>query len=257
MRLRKLDRYLLVLALFFLLAVLRRGDMPGEEVLPDLFRVAVHRPLLAPVGQALHGEALDAAALRSELEAARREIRILKEQVQRRDELAHYFRELKWEGRPEAVPGWVSAVDADAFTRKLFITVGARDGAREGQAVVEGKALLGIVASVEPHHAVVRRVDDPGFRLEVEIETEKGVERGVARGNGDRGIDVLFIRKADALKPGDPVFTSRYDAEVPPGLLVGWVESVEDLDRDDILEVTVSPAAALGRWAQVEVLRRR
>lgn len=257
MRLRKIDRYLLVLALLFLMAVLLPGDLAGEEVLPDLFRVAVHRPLLAPLAQAVNGRTLEVTALRSELEAARREIRILKEQVQRRDELARYFRELKWEARPEAVPAWVSAVDADAFTRKLFISIGAADGAAPGQPVVEGKALLGLVISVEPHHAVVRRVDDPGFRLEVEIETEKGVERGVAEGNGARGLEVVFVRKADALKPGDPVFTSRYHELVPPGLLVGWVETVDDIDRDAIPEVTVTPAAALGRWAQVEVLRRR
>ena len=257
MRLRKIDRYLLVLALFFLLAVLRRDDMPGEEVLPDLFRVAVHRPVLAPIAQAANGEVLEQTALRSELEAARREIRVLKEQVQRRDELARFFRELKWEGRPEALPGWVISVDSDAFTRKFHLSVGSAEGAKAGQPVVEGKALLGLLVAVEPNTSIARRVDDRGFGLKVGIAPARGVERGVASGNGDGALEGELVRKAQAVKEGDPVFTSRYHGDVPPGLLVGWVESVEDLDRDDILEVTVQPAAALGRWAQVEVLRRR
>jgi cell shape-determining protein MreC len=257
MRFRKLDRYLLVLALLFVLAALRRTGLPGEEMLPDLYRVAVHGPLLAPLAQAASAGELDTVALKSELEVARREITLLKEQLTRRDELARYFGELQWEGRPRAVPGWVCAVDADTFQRNLRISVGVREGVAAGQPVVEGKALLGLVFAVEPHLAFVRRVDDPGFRLEVEVETAKGVDRGVARGLGDRGLEVAFLRRADAIAAGNPVFTSRYHPDVPPGLLVGWVESVKDLDRDDILEVSVTPAAALGRWAQVHVLRRQ
>ena len=47
MRFRKIDRYLLLLAGLFVLAILQGSDLPGEEVLPDVYRAVVHRPLLA------------------------------------------------------------------------------------------------------------------------------------------------------------------------------------------------------------------
>ena len=53
---------------------------------------------------------------------------------------------------------------------------------------------------------------------------------------------------------GAAVFTTAYDARVPAGLLVGRVEQVQDLDRDQVLEVIARPTAAFERPVHVEVL---
>jgi rod shape-determining protein MreC len=256
-RSKKINRYLLLLALLFVLAVLRGGDLPGEEVLPDLYRATVHRPLLAPAAAAASRADLDLVALQSELEVSQRRVRLLEEKLEKIHALQAYFGELAWEAQPEAVPAWVFAVDTDPYRRTFAIDRGERDGIAAGMPVVTGRALLGVVIRTHLRSAVVRRVDDPGFRLEVEIETGKGVLKGVARGDGDKGLDVRFVRRAAALRAGDAAFTSRYHPLVPPGLLVGHVESVDDLDQNGIHEVAVTPASALGRWAQVHVLRKR
>jgi len=255
MRFRKLDRYLLVLAGLFVLAVLRRSDMPGEEMLPDLYRAAIHEPLVAQMAGA-PSDADEVVSLRNELATAKQKIRMLEQQLSNRGELARYFRKLEWEAQPEAIPGWVFSVDTDNFRRNFRIDCGLGAGVGPGLPVVRGHALLGIVFRAASHHAFVRRVDDPAFRLEVEIETEGGVERGVATGDGDRGIDVRFVRQARVVKEGDAVFTTRYHRLIPPGLLVGRVAKVEDMDQNGILEVEVTPAALLGRLAQIEVLKR-
>ena len=256
-RFRKINRYLLLLSALFVLAVLRDTDMPGEEVLPDIYRATLHGPLLAPAAAAAHKDALALVTLKSELQVARREVRQLKEQLERTHQLRDYFKALVWRARPQAVPGWVFGVDTDVYRRNFFIDRGRNDGLEPGMPVVTGTALLGLVIKVDARTATVRRLDDPAFRLEVEIETEQGVVHGVAHGNGDGGLDVRFVRSAEALRPGDSAFTSRYDEKIPPGLFIGLVEKVDDVDQDGVHEVAVTPAAALGRWAQIHVLKKK
>ena len=255
MRFRKIDRYLLLLAGLFALAVLGRTDLPGEEVLPDVYRAIVHQPLLAQASGALSKGDQNLVRLKSELEAAELRIQELEEQLSSRKELGQFLREIEWRRPPEAIPAWVFSVDPDVYRRTFWINKGDSKGIGPGMPVVVGKALLGRVRSTGRRIAVVRRVDDPAFRIEVEIRVKKGVVRAIAVGSGDRGIDVRFLRGVGGIEPGASVFTSSHDEQVPAGLLVGWVEEVTDTDRDTVLEVTVKPAASLGRLSQVEVLK--
>jgi rod shape-determining protein MreC len=254
MRFQRINRYLLLLAGLLLFAVLNRSGVPGEEMLPDAYRATVHKPLLEPLAAASHAGALDAAELAARLAVAEHRVRELTEQLEQTHQLHQYFAQLRWEAAARAVSAWVYAVDADDYRRTFTIDRGETDGVQDGMPVVCGRALLGVVSGVKAHSSIVRRVDDPSFRLEVEIETEAEVVRGVAQGDGDRGLDVRFIAKARALRPGDRAFTSRYHGNIPPGLYVGEVRAIDDLDENGMKEVALTPAAALGRWALVHVL---
>ena len=256
MRFRKIDRYLLLLAGLFVVAVLIPRNLPGEEVLPDVYRATIYRPFLAQAAAAAAKDELELVRLRSELEAARREAAMLKQQIDDLHQLRGYFEKLEWTAPPLALPGWVFSVEADQFRRTFTVDVGTKRGVEAGMPVVIGKALLGIVLSAKAHQAVVRRVDDPRFTIEVEVETEEGSFTGIARGNGDKGLELRFLRRTDALKPGAPVFTSSYHEKIPPGLLVGWVEAMQDPDKDGVVEVTVRPAASMKRLAQIDVVKR-
>jgi len=254
MRFQRINRYLLLLAALFVLAILRRKGLPGEEVLPDAYRATVARPFLQPLAVAAHDGAIDAAELKSRLAVAELRVRELTEQLERAHELERYFAKLRWEAPARAVPAWVFAVETDAYRRTFQIDRGTGSGIDVGMPVVTGFALLGVVIEAKANFATVRRVDDPSFRIEVEIEGEGGVVRGVARGDGDSGVDVRYVPRANSLKTGQKAFTSRYHPLIPPGLYVGEVRSVEDVDEDGLQEVALLPAAALGRLAQVHVL---
>lgn len=256
MRFRRIDRYLLLLAALFALAVLVDRDLPGETLLPDAYEALVHRPLLAGAAGAVHGAEVDVVALKSELKAARRGIEELKEQVRATRELGAYFRTLKWDATPQAIGAWVIMVEPDVFRQRFRINRGARDGLKTGMPVVTGHALLGVVAGVEESKAYVQRVDDPVLRLEVEVRSKDRAIPAVAHG-ADGKLELHLAQTAKGLAPGDDVFTTRYHEYIPPGLLVGTIETVEDLDEDGTLEIQVTPAAALGRWSQVDVLARR
>jgi len=254
MRFQRINRYLLLLAALFVLAVLLRKDLPVEAVLPDVYRATVAKPFLEPLAAAAHDGAIDEADLNSRLAVAERKVRELTDQLERAHELGRYFEKLRWEAPARAVPAWVFAVEADEYRRTFRIDRGTGSGVHEGMPVVTGQALLGVVIDAQANTSVVQRVDDPSFRLEVEIEGEGEVVRGVARGDGDKGIDVRYVSRASALHNGQKAFTSRYHPKIPPGLYVGDVSSIEDIDEDGLQEVALLPAAALARLAQVHVL---
>src|SRR5512134_3047436 len=97
MRFQRLNRYLLLLAALFVVSVLVRKNLPGEEVLPDAYRAALGKPFLQPAAAALHGGAVEEAELRSRLAAAERRNRELTEQLERTHEVERYFEKLRWE----------------------------------------------------------------------------------------------------------------------------------------------------------------
>ncbi|MGH7162965.1 MAG: rod shape-determining protein MreC, partial [Planctomycetota bacterium] len=228
MRLPRIDRYLLLLAALFVLAVLPHRNLGVESVLPEVYRALVHAPLLAQALPA--GSGGDAGELKNRVATLERRIRELEEQVQSARALSGYFAQLKWPAAPVAVPGFLLSVEPGSYRRFFRLDCGASMGVLPGMPVVSGTALLGVVEWVEPGQCVVRRVDDDRFRVEVEIPAAEGPAHGVAWGSsGD--LRVEFVRGAASLPEGAPVFTTAYDPAIPPGLLVGRVSEVEDLDE--------------------------
>jgi len=263
MRFHRIDRFLLVLAALFVVAALRGRSLPGEEVLPDLYGTFIERPLLAGTVGKSESPAKEAARLRSEVASLEREVRELRTQVTETRKLGQYFDQLEWPRQPRAVPAWVTGIDPDPWQLTLRIGCGTENGVAlagnadhgpQKLAVVSGKALLGVVIRTHRRDSTVRRVDDDRFRLEVEIQNGTDVLRGIVSGQGGPLLALRFVRKVRGLKVGLPVLTSSYDADIPPGLLVGRIEAVSDEEGDGVREVAIQPAASFVRLGQVDVL---
>lgn len=254
MRFRKVDRYLLLLAALFALAIVRRWSFPGEVVLPEIYRATIHQPLLVPAARALEDPALEAARLQTELDAANDTIARIRQQLTDRDELGRYFEAIEWKVPPRAIPAWLQGMEADVYRRYFDIDRGQIHGIVAGMPVVSGKALVGRVHSVDRRYSTVRRIDDAGFRIEVAVRVGEERVPGVASGDGDGGLILRFTPDTRHFEPGVPVFSSSYDAQIPHGLLVGYVQEVDDHDRDRVERVTLRPGIALGQLSQVWVL---
>jgi cell shape-determining protein MreC len=260
-RLAKIDRYLLVLAALFGLAIVRGRSLPGEDVLPDLFGAVVQGPILAGAAADKEGKH-KTNALQSEIAGLKRDVRELQSQVQSARNLRKYFDEMRWQERPRAVHGWVVGIEPDPWQLSFRVRVGGDAGVRldplkgpRRLAVVNGRALLGVVVAVDNRRlCTVRRVDDGRFQIEVEVEVEGRLVRGVAHGKGDETLALRFTRVAEDLGKGLEVFTSAYDRDIPAGLLVGRIETVADEENDGVTEVTIMPAASFVRLGQVDVL---
>ncbi len=134
---------------------------------------------------------------------------------------------------------------------------GEADGVEVGQAVAQGRVLVGVVQHVEAHAARVQLLTDAYTRLAVAVRTADGV-RATAwmRGGADDDVPLRNLRAADDLRVhvGDPVLTSHDDGLVPAGLIVGYVTRASDDDGDGVLDVRVHPLFDLGRSTTVLVL---
>lgn len=149
------------------------------------------------------------------------------------------------------------------FRRAVLVNRGRAHGLRPGLPVVAGRTLAGFVVETEESTALVRLLDDPGFRGSDmrgraaaaiwRAGLDAPVAEGVLAGEG-RGILRVRMLPAGVVKEGDLVVTAPADPLVPPGLLAGRVRSVEDDGRLELASALVVPAADLAGLTSVVVL---
>jgi len=259
-RLPRVEKHLLLLALLLLLAILRKQPVPGEGIVSSLYRRTGLGPLLAQAGGG--GGPGEEARLRAEVKALERRVAELESELRSTHETSEWLGTLDLPRKPLAIPARVFSREPDRFRRSFRIDRGSDHGVEPGMAVVSGRCLLGVVRTVDAGSATVLRADDERFATEVEIELRgtseraPGVARGTARGNRS-GMRVEFVRRASGLEPGMRAFTTDFDPRLPRGLLVGEVRDIGDVDEDQILDVTLDPAVDLWRLNLVEVLKIR
>ncbi|MCU0726814.1 MAG: rod shape-determining protein MreC [Planctomycetes bacterium] len=151
------------------------------------------------------------------------------------------------------VEAGVLARDASLFRGSLLIGAGIGEGLAEGQPVVVGEALVGVIAEVGPLASRVRLLTDPGCRAWAGIVSGPETAEGFIEGTGDGVLEMRLVR-AGGGREGDPVFTVPADERVPRGLFVGTVRSADDVDRDGVAEIVLDPALPAARIRVVNVL---
>ncbi|HTM69820.1 MAG TPA: rod shape-determining protein MreC, partial [Luteimonas sp.] len=147
----------------------------------------------------------------------------------------------------------VIGVDLGAYRYRLTLNVGARDGVRPGQPVIDAHGVLGQVREVLPTTATVMLVTDPTHALPVVIE-RSGL-RTVAYGSRDGGALTLpNIPLAADVKAGDHLLTSGLGGRFPPGFPVGEISAVAPAASGMFQEARATPAADIDRSDDVLLL---
>jgi len=141
-------------------------------------------------------------------------------------------------------------VDLDPFSHKVWINRGVGDGVFVGQAVIDGRGIVGQVEDVFRYSASVRLISDPDHALPVQIN-RTGL-RTVVFGSGDTSRLLMpnVPLQAD-ISPGDMIVTSGLGDRFPPGFPVGEVEQVQRNSGETFARVYVRPFAALDRGREV------
>lgn len=138
-------------------------------------------------------------------------------------------------------------VDGNIFSRSVdgnavFISRGLKDEVKEGQAVINAQNIfLGKIKKSYQENALVSLINDPAFKLNVEIGDSK-IE-GIAAGGAAMLINNL--PKDKDVREGDMVFTGSFQENAPRGLLVGTVEKVKKTDLSSFQEIKIAPLADL------------
>jgi rod shape-determining protein MreC len=147
----------------------------------------------------------------------------------------------------------VVGVDLGAYRHRLMLNVGARDGVKPGQPVIDAHGVMGQVIHTLPTTSVVMLITDPNNALPVTVE-RTGL-RTIAYGSrdGDRLVLPTIPMAAD-VKEGDRLLTSGLGGRFPPGFPVGEITRVAPAATGMFLEAQARPAADINRSEDVLLL---
>tara|TARA_B100001250_G_scaffold188292_1_gene161773 strand:+ start:49 stop:795 length:747 start_codon:yes stop_codon:yes gene_type:complete len=137
-----------------------------------------------------------------------------------------------------------------SWWQQLEINKGAKNGILKGQTVIGPGGLIGIVDSTTPLTSRVRLLTDPGHQVGALINRTK--RQGILTGMGTNRPKLIFLHKNSLTKIGDTVITSPASSVLPPNLLIGIVQFVDEKALPApyaIVQLTASPEAI--DWVQV------
>jgi rod shape-determining protein MreC len=171
------------------------------------------------------------------------------EQNQRLKELLDTQRSLELNVQLARVVG----VDFGPAEHSLVLSLGANNGVKIGQPVIDARGVMGQVAHVLPSTSVVMLITDPAHALPVTIE-RTGL-RTIAYGARDgSGLILPDIPMAADVQAGDRLLTSGLGGRFPPGFPVGTITRVQPSATGMFLEASAVPAADIDRSEDVLLL---
>jgi rod shape-determining protein MreC len=144
-------------------------------------------------------------------------------------------------------------VDLGAYRYQLTLNLGARDGVKPGQPVIDAHGVMGQVKEVLPTTSVVMLVTDPAHAVPVVIE-RSGL-RTVAYGSRDGNqLTLPNIPLAADVRVGDRLLTSGLGGRFPSGFPVGEITAVAPAITGMFLMAQARPAADIDRSEDVLLL---
>ena len=147
----------------------------------------------------------------------------------------------------------IMAVDANPYRHNIVIDIGARDGAYDGQAIIDAVGVIGQIIETGLATSQAMLISDPSHSLPVELN-RNGL-RTIANGTGDFGrLDLPFITNNADIRPGDLLVTSGLGGTFPAGYPVAVIETVNRIPQDPFADVTATPAAALDQVREVMLI---
>lgn len=108
----------------------------------------------------------------------------------------------------------------------VLVNKGTSSGIEKGMAVIAGSGvLLGRVVETTPFSARVLLISDSASAINAVAGTHEA--RGIVRGEYGLGLVLDMVLQSDTLSSGDEVITSGLGGDMPRGLLIGSVTSIE------------------------------
>lgn len=138
----------------------------------------------------------------------------------------------------------VIAYGSDNIRKSLTIDKGSRAGLQKGMAVVSSGALIGTLDEVNDFSAKVFLLSDPDFRIRA--LGQDGRATGVVRGQIGSGYQMEKIAQSDVIKNDETIVTAGTD-QVPKGIIIGQVETIERADNAIFQVANIKPALNLAR----------
>jgi rod shape-determining protein MreC len=155
--------------------------------------------------------------------------------------------------RDEVRVAEIMAVDANPYRHNIVIDIGEREGAYDGQAIVDVAGVIGQIIETGLTTSQAMLISDPSHSLPVEVN-RNGL-RTIANGTGEFGRLVLpFVTNNADIRPGDLLVTSGLGGAFPAGYPVAIIDAVNRIPQEPFADVTATPAAALDQVREVMLI---
>lgn len=141
----------------------------------------------------------------------------------------------------------------DAFSRKIVIDRGSKDGMKPGGPVIDEVGVVGQVTRVFPLTSEVTLLTDKEQSLPVQI-TRNGLRAVAFGGQEPATLELRFLPANADIENGDSVVTSGLDGIYPPGMPVATVLKVDRDVKDQFARVVLRPVAGMSRSRLLLVL---
>lgn len=137
-------------------------------------------------------------------------------------------------------------IDPNAFSQRILIDKGERDGVFLGQPVLDATGLMGQVVEVMPFTSRVLLITDVSHSLPVQVN-RNGL-RAIASGTGSSDwLELRHVSDTADIRVDDIIVSSGLGQRFPAGYPVGRVTYVNRDSSQPFAEVRVEPTAQLNR----------
>ncbi len=142
------------------------------------------------------------------------------------------------------------SVNMQPFRHQIVINKGKREGAYDGQPIVDANGIMGQIVHVGPFSSTVLLITDPTHALPVQIN-RNGL-RAIAVGTGQSySLRLEHLPNNADIREGDLVVSSGLGRRFPSGYPVGVVSKISLDPAEHFAKVTVVPSARLEQSREV------
>ncbi len=142
------------------------------------------------------------------------------------------------------------AVDLQSFRQQIVINKGEREGAYDGQPIVDSSGIMGQIIHVGPFSSTVLLITDPTHAIPVQIN-RNGL-RAIAIGTGDEEyLHLGHLPNNSDIREGDLIISSGLGQRFPKGYPVGVVTKITLDPGEPFAKIKVKPSARLGQSREV------
>lgn len=174
-----------------------------------------------------------------------------------RDENIELRKQLNFENKNTyiLVPAEVIGHDIESIDQTILLSRGSDDGVAIGLPVVVGEGILiGKIIKVDSDTSVVRLVNDNQSRVGATI-LNRTKSLGVVEGGFGISLQMNLIPRDEIVQVGDSVVTSGLEKNLPRGLVLGTIASIQNEAYKPFQEAILTPGVDVGRLTLVSVLK--
>ena len=145
------------------------------------------------------------------------------------------------------------AINPEPFTRKIVINKGRKDGAFQGQPVIDSYGIIGQITEANLFDSRVTLITDASHAIPVEV-LRNGL-RTILQGSGaSNELNASFLTRSADIRKGDTLITSGLGGRFPANYPVARVERVVADPNEAFLKITTVPLARLDHGRQVMII---